>query len=212
MFALIRWVVSLIVLAMWCALIGTGLYIAMHEAPEETPAAAVIIVLGGGVSEDGILSANSTARVEHAVALFEAEAAPLMIFTGGGSVGAPEAQVMAESAIAANVPAVSTLTEPNSFSTLQNALFTADLDQIDKTAPVILVSQRFHLPRAWASFRWAGFQDVTLSAADAGAGFSISQNLLMEAIKWPLNVARGAAASIAMAFDVPRDSWIAYLE
>ncbi len=206
----LRWIVSLAILAMWCALIGTGLYVAMYEPPEDAPRAQAIVVLGGGVTDNGTLTPNSAERVAFGVELFEAGVAPLMVLTGGGPI--PEAPLMAEQARAAGIPDEALLVEPASRSTLQNALFTGDFDTLDKTQPVLLVSQRFHLPRAWASFRWAGFQSVEIIAADGSGEFTIDRNLLWESVKWPFNILRGAAASAAMAGNVPRESWIAYLE
>ncbi|MEM6386369.1 MAG: YdcF family protein [Pseudomonadota bacterium] len=210
MFALIRWVLSLGILAMWCALIGTGLYIAMYEPPAEPPTAEVIVVLGGNGSTDGTLTGETAERMTHGLELFEADAAPLLAVTGGGepSVGFD----MANAALSAGVPEEVLVVEEASLSTLQNALFLADFEQLDKTAPILLVSHRYHLPRAWASFRWAGFQDVSLSAADPDAGLTFDQRLLWETVKWPYNVLRAAAASAAMAGDVPRESWLQYLE
>lgn len=210
MIALIRWIVSLTILAMWCALIGTGLYVAMYEAPEETPVAQAIVVLGGNAPENGVLTGDSTERMAHALTLYAADAAPLVVVTGGGPV--PVAPVMAEAAREAGVPDEALLIEAAATSTLQNAIFTADFEALDKTQPIIVVSQRYHLPRAWASFRWAGFQDITLSAADAGDGFAIDQRLLWEAVKWPFNVLRAAGASAAMVGNVPRETWLPYLE
>ena len=66
--------------------------------------------------------------------------------------------------------------------------------------------------RAQASFRWAGFDNVTTAAADNVSGFVITEGLLWESLKWPLNVARAAAASAAMAGDVPRENFLKYLE
>lgn len=209
MIALIRWIVSLVVLAMWCALIGTGLYVAMYEPPAEMPEGAAIIVLGGGLEPDGTLTPLSAQRLSFAVELYNDGAAPLMVFTGGGPIA--EAAVMGEGARTAGVPDSAILRETASTSTLQNALFTADIAAVDKTVPVLLVSQRFHLPRAWASFRWAGFQDITLVAADPAGGLSLDVNILMEAVKWPLNAFRAAAASAAMAGEVPREDWVQYL-
>ena len=83
---------------------------------------------------------------------------------------------------------------------------------MDKDATVLLVTHRYHLPRAWASFRWAGFTDVTRVAADPDGGFQLNAQLLWETVKWPLNVVRAAAASAAMAGDVPRENFIKYLE
>lgn len=208
--SLIRWIVSLTILSAWCALIGTGLYVAIYEPPSETPSGQAIIVLGGAAGSDGALSGHTAERVAHAVALYEAGSAELVVVTGGGTP--PVARDMAAEAVEAGIPETALLVEDASHSTLQNALFTADLAELDKGAPIVLVTQRFHLPRAIASFRWAGFTDVIGSAADAGQGFEVTQGFLLEAVKWPFNILRAGAASVAQAGDVPRESYIQYLE
>lgn len=205
-----RWIISLAILAMWSALMGTGLYVAMYEQPEEVPSAQAVVILGGNAPVDGALSGESAARLSHGLALYEAGAAPLMVLTGGGDV--PVAPAMVAAAQAAGLPDQAILSEAASRSTLQNALFTADFTELDKEQPIILVSQRYHLPRAWASYRWAGFKNVTLSAADPEDGFAVDSRLLWEAVKWPLNVFRAAAASAAMAADLPRETYLKYLE
>ena len=48
----------------------------------------------------------------------------------------------------------------------------ADMPEIDRALPVILVTHRYHQPRAYASFRWAGFDDITMVAPDAGEPFA----------------------------------------
>ena len=55
------------------------------------------------------------------------------------------------------------------------------------------------------------FQKIKLWAADPDAGFSFDINLLWEAVKWPLNLLRAAAASMAMWGDVPRENYVDYL-
>ena len=76
-----------------------------------------------------------------------------------------------------------------------------------------LVTHRYHLPRANASFRWAGFENVINVAADPDGRFRRSARaLLWESVKWPMNVLRAAAASAAMAGDVPRENYMKYLE
>ncbi len=206
----LRWVFSLAILAMWCALMGTGLYVAMYEPPERTPSAQAIVVLGGNAPVNGKLAGESAARLTHALTLYEAGAAPLLVMTGGGEV--PVAPAMVAAAQETGVQKDAILSEAVSRSTLQNAIFSADFAELDKSQPVILVSHRYHLPRAWASFRWAGFTSVTLSAADADAGFTVDSRLLWEAVKWPLNVFRAAAASAAIAVDLPRETYLKYLE
>ncbi|MEL7150618.1 MAG: YdcF family protein [Pseudomonadota bacterium] len=210
MFTLLRWIVSIVILAMWCALVGTGLYVAMYEAPATTPEGQAIVVLGGNASRDGILTGESAERLNHAKALFDEGAAPLIVLTGGGS--RPVARDMARTVREAGISRDNLLIDGQSNSTLQNALYTSDFEELDKTQPIILVTHRYHLPRAWASFRWAGFENIQLSAADADAGLTLDQRLLWEAVKWPMNILRATAASIAIASNVPRSDYKHYLQ
>ena len=119
---------------------------------------------------------------------------------------------MRDIAVAAGIPPEAILVEGASRSTLQNAMFTADIEGLDKDAAILLVTHKYHLPRANASFRWAGFSDVTNVAANPEEGIEFNQGLLWEAVKWPYNILRAAAASAAMAGDVPRENFIQYLE
>ena len=208
--SLIRWILSLTILALWCAFVGTMLYVAMYEPADDTPQAQAVIVLGGNPPEAGALVGPSLKRLETGVALIEDGAAPTLVVTGGGAL--PVAPLMAEAAQAAGIAPDAILVEAEAQSTLQNALLTADFAELDKTQPIIIVTERYHLPRAWASFRWAGFSRVHNVASDADAPFALSTPLLLETVKWPLNVLRAGAASVAMAFDVPRENFMKYLE
>lgn len=212
--ALIRWIFAIGVLAMWTALIGTGLYVAMYEPEEEVPQAEAIVVLSGAPGTISGMNVETAARVARAVELYEEGAAPKIVMTGGvlQPDAAPIAEAMKAAAMEVGVPEEDILVETASQSTLQNALFVADMDVVDRAAPIILVSNKYHLPRANASFRWAGFSDVENVAADADGAFEVSEGLLWEAVKWPYNVVRAGAASAAMAGDVPRENYIKYLE
>jgi uncharacterized SAM-binding protein YcdF (DUF218 family) len=206
----LRWIFSLTVLTVWCGLIGTGLFVAMYEDPTDIEPAQAIVVLGGNEPENGELTGETAKRLTRGMALYDDGIAPLLVATGGGPV--PAAPVMAAKAVATGASADSLLIEDQAQSTLQNALFTSDFEALDKTQPIILVTHRYHLPRAWASFRWAGFQNVQGIAADPEDGFSLSLAIVMESIKWPVNVVRAAAASVAIAGDVPRENFLKYLE
>ena len=204
----IRWVFAIAVLSVWCALIGTALYVALYEPSEEPAVGDVIIVLGGDVLNTGALNAQTSARVTAAVALFEQNPEAKIVMTGGEGVG----EAMRAMAVEAGISPEVILVEGTSKSTLQNALFTADLEGVDTDSAVLLVTQKYHLPRAHTSFRWAGFGNVTNVAADPEGGLQFNQSLLWEAVKWPYNVVRAAAASAANAGNVPRENYIKYLE
>jgi uncharacterized SAM-binding protein YcdF (DUF218 family) len=170
-----------------------------YTDPPLPAGAAAIIVISGPYVPDG--PSETRARVTRGVALWQAGAAPLLVLSGNiyGPRGEDIASVMRDQALAAGVPALAIRLEPSATSTLQNALFTADLLGAAKAAPVIVVTNRYHLMRAWASFRWAGFAKVTMVAADpAGASFSL-KNIVLEPLKWPYNMLRAGVASLALA-------------
>ncbi len=208
---LIRWIFAIAILSIWTALIGTALYVALYSPDADVPTGDAIVVLAGNAGKTGKgLSGETAERLNAGVALYQAEAAPLLVVTGGGEP--PVAEAMRDMAIGLGVPEDAIIVENKSHSTLQNALFTADFEAIDSGAQLILVTHRYHLPRANVSFRWAGFSNVANHAADPEAGFQVSGGMLWESLKWPFNVLRASAASIALAGDVPRENFIQYLE
>ena len=211
--ALIRWIVAIGVLSIWAALIGTALYVALYDPSETLPEAEAIVVVAGEAGKNGGLGPETQARIQRAVALYEDGLAPQIIMSGGtATANEPVAAAMQAVAASSGVPAEALTVETEARSTLQNAMFVADLEELANEAPILLVSHRYHLPRANAAFRWAGFTDVTSVAADANAGFELGLTTLWEGLKWPYDVLRAGAASAAMAGDVPRESYISYLE
>jgi uncharacterized SAM-binding protein YcdF (DUF218 family) len=157
--------------------------------------AGAIIVLGGGVYRDGSPGPDTLARTRHGVALYEAGLAPHLHFTGGHrNPDVPgTGQGMRAAALAAGVPAAATTAESESRSTLENALLSREALGPRADAPVILVSDGYHLARAWASFRWTGYRPVALSAATAfgeGTLRSRAARVGREALAWWFNLGR----------------------
>ncbi len=178
---------------------GTAAYIYSYVDPDPMPQAAAIVVLSGPTIDGPELQGETRERTDRGVALWQAGVAPKVVMTGGSPDPARPAMAvnMAAVARAAGVANDAVLTESAAHSTLQNAWFTADLAGIDPSEPIIVVTHRYHLPRAWASFRWAGFKDVTLVAPDDGP-MEITAEFLAEGFKWPLNVARAVGAQAAL--------------
>lgn len=129
--------------------------------------ADAIVCLGGGASAFE-LGRDSHARAQRCVDLFQESVAPVIVFTGTGA-----APLMADLAQARGVARDSIVVEADSRSTLQNALFTGRVIMPEGSVPtagpararVVLVSDAYHLPRAWIAFRVMGFQDMALVAA-----------------------------------------------
>ncbi|MBT8455999.1 MAG: YdcF family protein [Rhodobacteraceae bacterium] len=173
---------------------------------------AIIVLSGPGGGAPSVIG-ETLERTKRGIALFQAGHAPLLVMSGGTQVAGsrPVADRMADVAVEAGVSEEAIASEPASHSTLQNALFTRAHAAVPADASIILVTHRYHLPRAWASFRWAGFRDITLVAADTGP-IEVTRHVMMERIKWPANILRALAASVAGVAGVPADRIAPYLQ
>lgn len=122
-------------------------------------AADAIVVLGGGVEEDGGLPLPARARVERAVEAFNARVAPRIIMTGRcGLAVTPgpvtEARAMADEAMRLGVPEAALLLEEVARDTLGNAYFVRELYlEREGWTTIRVVTSDFHLSRAAWCFR-----------------------------------------------------------
>jgi uncharacterized SAM-binding protein YcdF (DUF218 family) len=128
----------------------------------ETPAlrADAIVVLGCRVEADGQPCRQLRRRVEFGIEAYRKGVAPLLVLSGGGRGPIPEAAVMREVALRAQVPEAALLCEAESRDTAENALHTARLLRGRGHGRVVLVSDRAHLLRARLLFRLAGLTVV----------------------------------------------------
>ncbi len=177
------------------AVVASAVWFALRPPTES---AGVLIVLGGAMTDEYTLASQTRGRVEAAVALFNAGAAPRILFTGGGAAEGqvPAGEQMRALAVALGVPASVTAVETGARSTLQNALFSRPVLGPLADGPVMLVTDGFHLARAWASFRWAGYRQIRLAAATAFGDEPLHRQLRWigrEALAWWFNPARVVA-------------------
>jgi len=206
---LVRWAVTLGLIT------GAGVVLATYtwplRPPEAAPQADLIICLGGGMEADGTLDPATIRRVETCAALFEAGRAGRILHTGGRvAPGGPAAgDRMMALAVRLGVPEADQIAETQAHSTLQNALFSKPLT--DDASRVILVTEAFHLPRSWLSFRWAGFADVRLHASERVRDGGMPWMLLRETAAIWFNAARIAAWQAGALAGVPeatRTRWL----
>ena len=172
-----------------------------RAAPPPAPG-AVIVVLGGAVEDGGRIDASTRARVAAGVALWQAGLAPRLHFTGAAPGRRGAGTQMRDLAESLGVPAAAMSVEDRSRSTLQNALFSRPLLGPLAGERVILVTDGFHLARAWASFRWAGYPQVGLAAASAFGQPPLPEQAwrtCRETLAWWFNLARVAAWEAARA-------------
>jgi uncharacterized SAM-binding protein YcdF (DUF218 family) len=142
------------------------------------------------------------------VQLFDAGLAPVIIFSGGIArpTGPSAGAQMGRFAMTRGVPQDGVFAEGLAQSTLQNALFSLPL--IPNAERIIIVTEAFHLPRSWASFRWAQWElghpakSFTLVMSE-----DVRRNPLTGDVRWNMlvreslaiwfNAVRAAAYSVA---------------
>ncbi len=130
--------------------------------------ADVIVVLGARALSGGRPSRVMRRRVDHAVALFDGGAADRLLMSGGRIGGLPpEAEIMRDLAIEAGVPAARIDIEPDSRSTLENAMFTARMLRLRGWSRPLVVTDWLHVPLAALAFRSQGVR-VATSAVTRG--------------------------------------------
>lgn len=145
----LRWpliaIVFLIVLALPRKILAWR-YAAKIYSPEEAPTRSVAIVFGAGLRRDGRPSAVLADRVLVAARLYLEDKVPLILVSG--SVRAPsynEPEAMRDLAIELGVAPEDILLDSRGSRTYDTCLHAKQEFGLDH---VILISQRFHLPRA----------------------------------------------------------------
>jgi uncharacterized SAM-binding protein YcdF (DUF218 family) len=131
----------------------TTFLVASWMGKDERPPADAIVVLGAA-QYDGRPSAIYRARLEHAVDLWNAKAAPLLVFTGGKGLGDrfTEGGSGARWAVEHGVPASATVVEQSSRTTYGN--LAGAKRALEARGPgsrrlrIIIVSDPFHMFRA----------------------------------------------------------------
>lgn len=137
--------------------------------PREISAIApadAIVLLGGAMRGDTqmgtLVDLNQRAdRLVHAVALFKAGKAPVILLTGGGVDGArTEAEQMKELLEVMGVPGDRVLLENKSRNTHDNAVYSAQLLRAERLERILLVTSAYHMRRSLALFQAQGLDVV----------------------------------------------------
>jgi len=141
------------------------LVIAVDGVTDDVIPADVIVVLGSRVDDSGEPSARLQARLDEAVAVYRAGAAPAILVSGGtGPSGFDQARVMAEYLVAGGVPSSAIWEDPEGFNTRATAENTAVLLQEQGWDSVIITTQYFHISRTRLAMHQAGVVDVGTSS------------------------------------------------
>lgn len=123
--------------------------------------ADVIVVLGGGVHRNGVLTSYALERTVHGITLYHRRMADRIVFAGGNpmryTVG-PESKSMGKLAADLNVPAGAVFTEEESKTTHENATLVKKLLGDSFNGKILLVTSQTHMKRAAGAFRVEGME------------------------------------------------------
>lgn len=205
----LRWAIILLVvgfIATYGLVLGAAEYFQGKGLdPAKQAKADVIIVVSAGLARDEpVLDDFSKARVQAGVALWQAGVAPRLLMSGGPSpsTGLHLAEAMKREAILRGAPEWAISVEGNSISTFENARFTQEVARAEGWRNAVIVSDDFHLLRAWALYDyWGGDDGLSIEAlaaahgrGDAGPMRAIAA-LGRETLALPYNVMKIAAQS-----------------
>jgi uncharacterized SAM-binding protein YcdF (DUF218 family) len=134
---------------------AAGIAYRAASTPAELRPAEAIVVLGAGVTPDGMLSGNSLRRTVYGVRLFRDGLAPRLVLLGAKHDGVVEAEVRARLAVELGVPAAAIDVEPGGNTTRAEATLVARRLG-GRAATVLLVTNGHHMRRARVVFERAG--------------------------------------------------------
>ncbi len=143
--------------------------------PPLSPDAAApdaVLVLGAATAAPGVPGPALRRRLEHGCAVLRARGARYLLVSGG-SVGPPpaEAEVMRDMAVALGLDPTRIIVEDQARNTFENAVYAGRIIRQHGWRRVVLVTDRFHQPRARYVFARLGLA-VTFDAVPPEPGAS----------------------------------------
>lgn len=111
-----------------------------------------------------VLNTSSQRRMDRAIQWWRQKQDRKLLLSGGSRIrgGKPVASVMEDYAREMGVPAHALLIESGSWTTWENAQFTARMPAVPKR--VVLITSAMHMPRARYAMRRAGFDTCPIAA------------------------------------------------
>ncbi len=153
--------------------------------PRVQPAEA-IVVLGGGLSSDGVLSDSSLRNAIGGISLFRKGLAPLLVLSGDeNSTGANEAEIRARFAREFGVPPSAILAVVGAKTTRGEADLVGALLQPRGARRILLVADPLHLERAVPAFEHRGLAPLPAPVEPPTAAADSPEGRLT-AMRWVL--------------------------
>lgn len=135
--------------------------------PARLEPADAIVVLGGGLSTEGVPTNSSLRRALHGITLYGNGLAPLLVFLGPApDHGPPEAEIRAQLAHTLGIPPQAILTEAGAWTTCEEAVRTRAFLWPKGVRRILLVTNSQHIVRAQRVFERAGFEVLPAPAED----------------------------------------------
>lgn len=182
-----KWIRNFVKVALSvCILISVVnlIFICTPDVSNEKVETDYLILLGGGINQDGTLSATPRKRLERAAEYLKEHPKTKIIVTGGKGRFAPcaEAPVLAKNLVELGVDSSRILEEDKALDTIQNFSYSADIISkeenisIDKVLkePVTVVTSGFHLRRAMRLAKRMGFESIQGVAAKTPAVYVVN--------------------------------------
>jgi uncharacterized SAM-binding protein YcdF (DUF218 family) len=125
--------------------------------PPPTPDA--VVVLGARAFSSGRPSPALQRRIDRAVEAWRCVPGSVLVGTGGpGRAPVSEAEVVRRAAVAAGVPEDRIVVEDRSTTTLEQAVYVATAARKHGWGSLVLVTDRYHMPRSLFLFRSMGLE------------------------------------------------------
>lgn len=130
--------------------------------PDQAPQVQAIIILGASIKSNGQPSDALRDRLDTGIDLFKRGKAPLILLTGdGGRNRADEITAMKNHVLNAGVPENAIFTDGQGYRTYESC---ARANRTFNISQAVIVTQKFHLPRALYLCHQLGIDSVGVSA------------------------------------------------
>lgn len=131
----------------------------MYKKPENIQA-DVIVVLGGGSYNTGVLTDDSLKRLLTGFVLQKKLNIPIILSGGSAITNLPESEVMKKVLIELGVDRSKIFTDVSSRDTIGNAFFTKKICEANGFKKILLVTSAYHMPRSVLTFEKIGLEII----------------------------------------------------
>ncbi len=166
-----------------------------YDRAASAPTEPVAMVFGAGITGKDRLTPMLADRVKTAVELYQLHRVQKILMTGdSGRITHDEATAMQRYAVGRGVAAQDIALDYAGFSTYESCYRARVIFGIDRA---VLVTQRYHLPRAIYTCRQLGIDAVGVGAQDWGvypdglmAAYSVREGVAILKALWDVHIAR----------------------